>query len=274
MRAVGCTTQVSNSRGGRLPAQVSKICSASAPAARLHRQVVDRRHRSADRSAGEALRVAIGPQPRIGLIRRTATGHHVGRDRPGRAAEADECRFIGKILPKPRHRLAHDAEPGPSRSLVQARKIASLCEPARAAALRLPRTRPSGPAHAAPPGCRRTGWPHRSRSAGSAATSPRPPGPACSTGSRKPPALRTHRAVLRQVAPRLPHQPDRRRRQMLRPAKGARNRRFVALSTTLMANHSIIRILDSESCCFDSWGVDCGELALAPSCPQVARHPA
>ena len=32
IRRVGATTQVSNSRGGRLPAQVSKICSTSAPA--------------------------------------------------------------------------------------------------------------------------------------------------------------------------------------------------------------------------------------------------
>ena len=39
---------------------------------------------------GEGRGIAIGKQPRRRLVRRSAAGDHVGRDRPGRAAEAEQ----------------------------------------------------------------------------------------------------------------------------------------------------------------------------------------
>ncbi len=61
---------------------------------------IARRHRDQNIDhAGERLRLAIGHQPRRRLIGRAAPRHHVGRDRPRRAAEAEqrdvcrECRF-------------------------------------------------------------------------------------------------------------------------------------------------------------------------------------
>ena len=40
--------------------------------------------------AGERFRLAVGHQPRRRLVGRALPGHHVGRDRPRRAAEAEQ----------------------------------------------------------------------------------------------------------------------------------------------------------------------------------------
>ena len=44
--------------------------------------------------AREQVRMAIGEEPRRRLVRRAAAGDHVARDRPGRAAEADQRGFL------------------------------------------------------------------------------------------------------------------------------------------------------------------------------------
>ena len=153
----------------------------------LARQVLDRRLDQQIDQPSKATRIAICPQPRLALVGRALPLHHVGRHRPRRAAKADERRLPRQILPQPRDRFADEGELGPSRVPAQARKIRLRCARDRDAAPRPRRRPPSGPAHRAPRGCRRTGSPRRSRSAGSAAASPRRPAPACSTdrGSRR-----------------------------------------------------------------------------------------
>ena len=82
--------QRANSSSGRLPAQLSKICSASAPAVDLAEQIVDRRLDQEIDQRFEGGRIAIGQKPRRGLVRAAAALDHVGGDRPGRAAKADQ----------------------------------------------------------------------------------------------------------------------------------------------------------------------------------------
>ena len=92
MRRVGSIDQRSNSRGGSTPAQVSKICSTSAPALSWPSRYRIEFDQHID-DPRERLGVAIGHHPRRRLVRRALSGHHVGRDRPGRAAKADQRHF-------------------------------------------------------------------------------------------------------------------------------------------------------------------------------------
>src|SRR5215471_4110523 len=71
----------------------------------------------------KALRISIGPQPRVRLIDTALSSHHVGCHRPGRTAEPDERRCPRKILAHPRNGLEHALELGPSRARVQASKF-------------------------------------------------------------------------------------------------------------------------------------------------------
>ena len=93
-------------------------------------------------SAENKLRMAIGEQPRRRLIGRAAPGDHVARDRPGRAAKADQRDIAGQCGFQPVERLEHGRELRASR----ARRGASRGRPRprsdRAAGLRRSRRRP------------------------------------------------------------------------------------------------------------------------------------
>ncbi len=90
---VGATTQRSNSAlGQRCRPSVSKICSASAPAAPGRRGRRSRPRPAMSISLRKTVGVAVGPQPRVGLIGGAAAGDHVGRNRPRRAAKSDQRR--------------------------------------------------------------------------------------------------------------------------------------------------------------------------------------
>ena len=90
MRAVGSTDQRANSRGGSTPAQVSKICKASAPASNWPSRYSIEFSTSMSMIFAKASRMPIGHHPRRRLVRRALARDHVGRDRPRRAAEADQ----------------------------------------------------------------------------------------------------------------------------------------------------------------------------------------
>ena len=93
----GRSPSVRTERPGRLPAQLSKICTTSAPGQRSGRTDSRSRPRSADRSAVRSRAgSAIGPQPRIAPGRGCRAADHVGRDRPGCAAEADQRQRPGE----------------------------------------------------------------------------------------------------------------------------------------------------------------------------------
>ena len=148
---------------------------------------LDQRCRSAAQSR---LRIAIGPRaaPRAWSDEPCAADH-VGRDRPRRAAKADQRRLARQILAQARDGLEDAAELVAGRRPDRgASSSARRRDRRRAAAPRPRRSARPGRARRARPGCRRTGSPHRSRSGGSAAASPRRPAPACSTGrgSRRP----------------------------------------------------------------------------------------
>ena len=93
MRFVGSTDQRWNSRGGSTPAQVSKICSTSAPACELPEQILDRIVDDGVDDPGERVGVAISHHPRRRLVRRALTRNHVSRDCPWCPAESDQRDF-------------------------------------------------------------------------------------------------------------------------------------------------------------------------------------
>ena len=133
-------------------------------------------HRPAIDQLLKSLRLAIGKQSRRRLVGRPLAGDHVGRHRPWRAAKADQRRFAASA-PSPAAPSRRSA-PALCRSISRAfRDSAAASAAARAAALRPRRTGPCGRARTARPECRKTGSPHRSRSAASAATSLPPPIP-------------------------------------------------------------------------------------------------
>ena len=68
----------------------------------------------------ERFGIAIGEHPRRRLIRRAAPGDHVGRDRPGRAAKAEQ---------RHRRRQAAPLRAGPSRRPAPARRDRSRRQP-------------------------------------------------------------------------------------------------------------------------------------------------
>ena len=141
----------------------------------------------------EILLPAIHPALGFGKVPARPAFDHVGRHRPRRAGKPDQRRLRRQVRPearRPSHRPGPDAD-----GTCRAQAAPGPCRPSAppAPARALPRSRPSGPGHPPPPGCRRTGSPHRSRSAGSAAASPRSPAPGCSKGpgtSPPPPGSR------------------------------------------------------------------------------------
>ena len=142
IRCVGAMHQRSNSSGGSTPAQVSKICTASTPACELANEILRPKPRPEYRSDGaNASGMAIGEQPRRRLIGRAVAGHHVGRNRPGRAAEAEKrhARRAASALTS-RDRFVDRRQHGIDRP----RRASSSSPPdrpaARAAGLRRPRS--------------------------------------------------------------------------------------------------------------------------------------
>ncbi len=110
MRRVGSTDQRTNSRGGSTPAQVSKICSASAPASSCAEQIMDRILDQHVDDFCKGLRMAIGHHPRRRLVRRALAGDHVGRNRPRRAAEADQRDLWIELAAHEAQRFEHRLE--------------------------------------------------------------------------------------------------------------------------------------------------------------------
>ena len=106
--------QRANSSSASLPAQLSKICSTSAPAFDLAEQIVDR---SVDQEIDQALErggIAIGPEPRLGLVLAAAALDHVGRHRPRRPAKADQRHVFRQL----RHHAAPQSR-RPGRTALQ-----------------------------------------------------------------------------------------------------------------------------------------------------------
>ena len=93
-RAFGAITQRSNCSGLRLPAQLSNNCTASTPASIWPREIIERQLGDrVDAVAANALGIAIGQPPRLGLVLRSLPRHHIGRHGPGRPREAQEGRL-------------------------------------------------------------------------------------------------------------------------------------------------------------------------------------
>ena len=103
IRLVGAMHQRANSSSGRLPAQLSKICRALGAGLDLAHQIIDRGLDQEVDQTLEARPVAIGQQPRRGLLLAAAALHHVGRNRPRRAAKADQ-RHVLRQVGRPRVR--------------------------------------------------------------------------------------------------------------------------------------------------------------------------
>ena len=93
---VGRMHQRSNCSGPSTPAQVSKICTHSAPALSWPTRYSIEACTSRSIRRAEAVRIAIGEQPRRRLIRRRFARHHVGRHRPWRAAKPNQCGVLVK----------------------------------------------------------------------------------------------------------------------------------------------------------------------------------
>jgi hypothetical protein len=135
----GSIDQRWNSRGGSTPAQVSKICSTSAPALSWPSRYWIEFSTSTVDDRRERFGMAIGHHPRRRLVRRALPGHHVGRDRPRRAAEADQRDVSIELAADAAHRLEHRFEFCEVGLLAPARRPRAY--PAdRAAGLRRPRT--------------------------------------------------------------------------------------------------------------------------------------
>ncbi len=141
--------QRSNCSGDSTPAQVSKICTTSAPALSwpTRYSIEPRTKRSINRA--KALRIAIGKQPRRRLVRRCLARHHVGRDRPGRAAKSDQRGLAIERRFDAAHRLVDRRQHLAVDGFVQARRAPRHPPAARAWVLRRPEIRPCGRAPAA-----------------------------------------------------------------------------------------------------------------------------
>ena len=88
--ATGATHQRSNSAGGRTPAHEFEDLHGFRPGGQLAQKIFGRGVDETIDQGGEKLRLPIGEEPRRRLIGRAAPGDHVARDRPRRAAEADQ----------------------------------------------------------------------------------------------------------------------------------------------------------------------------------------
>ncbi len=215
IRRVGSMHQRANSSGGRTPAQVSKICTASTPASQLPHQIVRRGLDQDVDQRRERFRIAIGEQPRRRLVRRAVPGDHVGRDRPGRAAEAEKRHVCRQIAPSPRDRLVDRREHAfvdihRSAVLVAARiSSGSSCGPSPAANVTClsermrnhqnVREQDRGVEAEAPDRLQR----HFGRQLGR------------KTEVEETAGLPRDRPILRKIAAGLPHHPDRRRASTL-----------------------------------------------------------
>ena len=135
------THQRSNSAGGSTPAQESKICTASAPAASCRSEILGRSVDEAVDQRGEKLRMPIGEEPRRRLIRRAAPGDHVARHCPRRAAEADQRDIAGQERLQPVERLEHRRELCPVGLVAKPRQARRVLDRSRGAGLRRSRTR-------------------------------------------------------------------------------------------------------------------------------------
>ena len=102
-------------------------------------------------SRANACGIAIGPQPRRGLVRRALPADHVGRDRPRRAAEPDQGRLRSADPGGPAPRVS-----ATSRELALARSTDR--SRARSAAIAV-----IGSSRGPSPSTKRTGWPKRIR---------------------------------------------------------------------------------------------------------------
>ena len=102
---VGWMHQRSNCSGPSTPAQVSKICTHSAPALSCPTRYSIEPCTSRSISRPKLCRIAIGKQPRRRLVRRRLARHHVGRHRPRRAAKSDQRGLAVERRLDPRHRL-------------------------------------------------------------------------------------------------------------------------------------------------------------------------
>ena len=161
----------------------------------------------------EALRIAIGKQPRRRLIGRPLAGDHVGRHRPRRAAKSDQRRLARRaaglhpphgLIDRRQHLSIGCSRAAPQRSASLRSARAAVLRPRRNQTLRPSAsgtTRISENKIAASKPNRRIGC-----SVTSAASS------GLKHRSRKPPGFLPHRTIFRQIASRLPHHPDRRHR--------------------------------------------------------------
>ena len=219
----------------------------------LHREIVDRGLDQDLDQPGEARSVAIGPQPRVGLVGRAPPADHVGRHGPRRAAKSDKGRLTGEVLSEPGNRLANAGELGASCGPAQAHEIglcANRVEPRPVAvderdalAQRIGHHQDVGEQDrrveaVAPDRLQRhfcgKGW--------------------IVAEVEKAPGLRPHRPVFRQVAAGLPHQPDRRWRQ----GPSGEGLQEAARFGRIGGHHElpISRIQSSERCCYELLGAE------------------
>ena len=77
------------------------------PGLELGREIIDRSFDQDVDQLAEDFRIAIGKQPRRRLVRRAVSRHHVGRDRPWRAAKAEQRHFARQLGANDPDRLEH-----------------------------------------------------------------------------------------------------------------------------------------------------------------------
>ena len=150
-----------------------------------------------------------------------AAFHHVGRHRPRAAREADERHSAVQVrgAPAPRHRSRTSVPvPDPAR---RAWRYPPRCAPgARTSGPRRPRTPAPNSSHAESSGCPRTEWRRPGDSGRPAASVISQAISGLVHMARKSAGARARRAVFRQIAARLAHQPNRPARRRL-PQQGA-----------------------------------------------------
>ena len=186
---VGSMHQRSNCSGPSTPAQVSKICTTSAPALSWTDQIFDRAlHQPIDQPR-KIFRIAIGKQPRRRLVRRCLARHHVGRDRPRRAAKSDQRGLVVERRLDPAHRLIDRRQHLAIDGLAQARQRRGIRQRLQLGSFADLETRPCARAPAAPPEYRKTGSRHRNRNAAPAASVTSAASSGLKQRSRKPPAF-------------------------------------------------------------------------------------
>ena len=94
-----------------MPAQLSKIWTTSAPASICPRSETTEASTSRSISTWNSSGCRRRHQPRRRLVRGAAAGHHVGRNRPRRPAEADQRLVGSQRAAHPPHRLEDRRKP-------------------------------------------------------------------------------------------------------------------------------------------------------------------